>query len=448
MPERLVVVGGDAAGMSAASQARRRDDDLEIVALEKGLWTSYAACGIPYFVSGTIDDIDRLVARAPQRFRDEHRIDVRLEHEVTGIDLGSRQVEVRDLGHGRTFTLGYDKLMIGTGGRPVRPELPGIDLDFVLGVQTLDDAQRLLAFAEQVQCGHAVVVGGGYIGLEMAEAFALWGADVTIVEQAPQVLTSLDPDMAVLITEALRRHEIDVQCSTRVIGFEPGKVHTDAGVLDADLVVLGIGVQPNSELAAEAGLETGVRGSIRVDRRQQTSTEGVWAAGDCCESYHRVTGGPTYVPLGTVANKQGRVAGVNIGGGYATFPGVVGTAVVRICSVEASRTGLSEREAQGAGFEYVTTRIEATTRAHYFPGSRPIAVKLLAERGSGRVLGGQIVGEEGAAKRIDVIATAITAGLTADEMIDLDLAYAPPFSPVWDPVATAARRLAAVQEGG
>lgn len=441
MPERLVVIGGDAAGMSAASQARRRNDDLEIVALEKGSYTSYAACGIPYFVAGEVTDLEDLVARSPQQFRDKQRIDVRTEHEVTAVDTSTGHVEVHDRAHGRTFTLGYDQLLVATGGRPVRPDLDGIDLDFVHGVQTLGDGAALHAHAEAAATEHVVVVGGGYIGLEMAEAFIRWGADVTLLEAAPQVMGTLDADMAVLVREALERHEVAVRCDTMVSGFEPGRVLTEAGPIEADLVVLGMGVAPNTALAAEAGIPTGVRGAIRVDRRQRTQVEGVWSAGDCAESRHRVTGEPVHIALGTVANKQGRVAGINLGGGYATFPGVVGTAVTRLCATEIARTGLTEREATAAGFSYVATRIEATTRAHYYPGASPITVKMLAERGSGRVLGAQIVGQEGAAKRIDIVATALTAGMDVEELQNLDLGYAPPFSPVWDPVLVAARQL-------
>jgi NADPH-dependent 2,4-dienoyl-CoA reductase/sulfur reductase-like enzyme len=441
MPERLVVVGGDAAGMSGASQARRRNADLEIVALEKGPWTSYAACGIPYFVAGDVEELDRLVARTPQEFRDKHRIDVRTEHEVTAIDPDAGHVEVRDLARNRSFTLGYDELLVATGGRPIRPELPGIDLEFIHGVQTLTDAEALQGHAEQINCSQVVVVGGGYIGLEMAEAFIRWGADVTLLERGPEVMGSLDPDMGALVHEALVRHEVEVRCDTAVMGFEPGKVLTEEGAVDADLVILGLGVEANSGVAAAAGIPTGVRGAIKVDRRQHTEIDGEWAAGDCCETRHRVTGEPVHIPLGTTANKQGRVAGVNLAGGYATFPGVVGTAVTRLCATEVGRTGLNERQARDAGFEHVSVRIEGSTRAHYL-GPKPITVKLLAEKGSGRVLGGQVVGEEGAAKRIDVLATAITAGFTVDELVDLDLGYAPPFSPVWDPVLMAARQAA------
>jgi NADPH-dependent 2,4-dienoyl-CoA reductase/sulfur reductase-like enzyme len=440
MAERLVVIGGDAGGMAAASQARRLRADLEIVALERGNWTSYSACGIPYYVAGEVDDINQLVARDPQTFRDEQRIDVRLRHEATAIDLDERRVEVRDLERERTLTLSFDQLAIGTGARPIRPDLPGIDLPFIHGVQTLDDARSLLAYAEEHDVQRVAVVGGGYIGLEMAEAFTRWGAEVVIIDRAPQVMSSLDPDMGALVAEAMVRHDIEVRCDTVVSGFEDGQVHTSDGTVSADLVVLGIGVEPNAELAREAGLATGVRGAIKVDRRQQTDAEGVWAAGDCCESFHLVTRAPTYLALGTVANKQARVAGINIGGGYATFPGVVGTAVARLCATEVARTGLNEREARKAGFGYGVAKTTSTTRASYFPGLKDIEVKLVVEKVTGRVLGGQIVGEEGAAKRVDVLATAITAGMTVTDLLDLDLGYAPPFSPLWDPVQSSARR--------
>ncbi len=446
MGERLVVIGGDAGGMAAASQAKRRKPELEVVGLGKGSWTSYSACGIPYLVGGVVDELDDLVARTPQEFRDKQRIDVRMGHEATAIDLDARRVEVRDHGHDRTLQLGFDHLMIGTGARPTRPPLPGIDLDFVKGVQTLDDAKVLLDHARDTDCRDVVVVGGGYIGLEMAEAFIERGARVTLVEGGPQVMRTLDADMAAPIHDALVGLGIGLRLGTSAQGFEPGVVHTAEGDVPADLVVLGLGVVPNAELAADAGLTLSTRGSIRVNRRQQTSAEGVWAAGDCCDSKHLVSQRRVHVALGTVANKQARVAGINLGGGYATFPGVVGTAVTKVCSFEVARTGLSETEARADGFEYEVAKIESTTRAGYFPGTKPITVKMLAERGTGRLLGAQIVGEEGAAKRIDVVAVALTAGLTASEAIDLDLSYAPPFSPLWDPVVIAAREAASAVE--
>ncbi|MDZ7675538.1 MAG: FAD-dependent oxidoreductase [Acidimicrobiales bacterium] len=446
MTERLLVIGGDPGGMAAATQARRRQPYLEIVALERGTRTSYSACGIPYLVAGDIDGPDQLIARTPEEFR-EQRIDVRIRHEAMAIDLDARRVEVHDHGRGRTFELGFDRLHLGTGARPIRPDLPGIDLPHVHGVQTVDDGVDLLDHARRSQCRKVVVIGGGYIGIEIAEAFIKWGAEVTLLEGDDQLMRTLDPDMAAPVATAMRKHGVDVRLGVRAEGFEPDQVLTDHGSVDADLVVLGLGVVPNADLAAVAGVDTGIRGAIRVNRRQQTSADGVYAAGDCAESFHRVSQRQVHVALGTVANKQGRVAGINLGGGYATFPGVVGTAITKVCATEMARTGLNESEAALAGFGYETATISSTTRAGYYPDTRPIRIKVLAEHGSRRLLGAQIVGEEGAAKRIDVLATAITAGMTVDEVIDLDLAYAPPFSGVWDAVHIAARTVASALDG-
>jgi NADPH-dependent 2,4-dienoyl-CoA reductase/sulfur reductase-like enzyme len=439
---RLVIVGGDAAGMSAAMQARRHDRTIEIVALERGRWASYSACGIPYLVGGEVDGgIEELVARTPQEFR-EHHIDLRLRHEVTGIDLEAGAVDVHNLEHNRRFRLGFDLLHIATGARPRRPDLPGIDLPTVRGVQTLDDAAELLRHAEHGRCEDVVVVGGGYIGLEMAEAFVRWGARCVLVEGASQVMSTLDPDMAAHCEEALRRFGVDVRTGVSVTGFEEGVVHTEGGDVRADLVVLGLGVEPNGELAAAAGIATGARDAISVDRQQRTSHEAVWAAGDCCESYHLVSQRHTYIALGTIANRQGRVAGTVMGGGYATFPGVVGTAATKVCSTEVARTGLTEREARDAGFGFAATTVESSTQAGYLRDAGTMHVKLVGELGTGRILGAQIVGDPGSGKRIDVVALALHAGFTCDQLVDADLSYAPPFGPLWDPVAVAARQLA------
>ncbi len=443
MAERLIVIGADAAGMSAASQARRRRPDLDIVAFEKGSWTSYSACGIPYVVGGEVDSLDDLVTRTPQELRNQYRIDVRLRHEVVSIDPVAARVTVRDHVHNRELQLGYDQLLMATGARPTRPDLPGVDGESVYGVQTLGDAADLLSQARQSRSSRVVVVGGGYIGLEMAEAFLRWGAQVQLLEGSDQVMArTFDADMATPIEEAMTRHGVVVRTGVRVQAFEPGRVLTSQGPVEADLVILGAGVTPNSEMASAAGVELGHKGAIKVDRRQRTSRDRVWAAGDCAESFHRISQRHLHIALGTVANRQGRVAGINLAGDYATFAGVVGTAVSKICATEVGRTGLTETEATEAGFESVSTIIESTTRAGYFPGARPIKVKLVAEKGTGRVLGGQIVGEEGAAKRIDVLATIVTVGMTLDQVVDLDLGYAPPFSPLWDPVVVAARDLA------
>ncbi|HEY9555382.1 MAG TPA: FAD-dependent oxidoreductase [Acidimicrobiales bacterium] len=443
MADRLVVVGGDAGGMTAALQARRRQPYLEIVALEKGAWTSYSACGIPYLVGGDVASIDDLVARTPQDHREKHRIDVRLHHEVTEIDLAARRLEVRDTQRHRTIQLGFDQLHIATGARPTRPDLPGIDGENVHGVQTLGDAKALLDHARTSRCESVVVVGGGYIGLEMAEAFVRWGAKVTLIEGGDQLMRTLDADMAQRLLEPMKAMGIDVRLGAQAARFEPGRVFlADESSIATDLVVLGLGVSPNSELGEAAGLAVGARGALVVDRRQRTTSPGVYAAGDCCESRHLVSGRQIHVALGTVANKQGRVAGINLGGGYATFPGVVGTAITKVCSLEVARTGLTEREAAEAGFDAVTATIDTTTRAGYLPDAGPMTVKMLAERGTGRLLGAQIVGEVGSAKRIDTVATALHARMLVAELIDLDLAYAPPFSSVWDPIAVAARAVA------
>ncbi|SCG73614.1 NADPH-dependent 2,4-dienoyl-CoA reductase, sulfur reductase [Micromonospora humi] len=447
--ERMIVIGGDAAGMSAASQARRRRGraELDVVAFERGHFTSYSACGIPYWISGLVPERDQLVARTPDAFRDEYDIDVRTRHEVTAIDLDRREVVARDLDGGGEVRAGFDTLVYATGATPVQPEWARDEVAGVFGVQTLDDGAALLDWLEhEPRPRHAVVVGGGYVGVEMAEALVQRGLTVQLVEQAAQPMATVDPDMGELVAEAMRGVGISIRTGMTVTGLTErdgriAAVVTDEGPIPADVVVLGLGVRPNTALAEAAGLPLGPSGGIRVDRRMRVpGVPGVWAAGDCVESLHRVSGMPVHVPLGTHANKQGRVAGINIGGGYATFPGVVGTAVTKVCELEVGRTGLRERDAVEAGFEFVTVTAESTNRAGYYPGARQMTVKLIAERPSGRLLGAQIVGWSEAAKRIDALAVALWNGMTVDEMTALDLGYAPPYAPVWDPVLIAARK--------
>jgi NADPH-dependent 2,4-dienoyl-CoA reductase/sulfur reductase-like enzyme len=439
MADRLVVIGGDAAGMTAATNARRGRPDLEIVVLEKGRQTSYSACGIPYVVSGAVARLDDLIVRTPQEFRDGFRIDVRTRHEVRAIDLDTRRLEVRALDSERTLHLNFDLLHIATGARPMRPPLPGIDGEMVRGVQTLDDAQDLLDLVAANRCRTVTVVGAGYIGLEMAEAFIRRGASVTMVDSNAQPMRSLDPDMGARVAAAVRRFGVDLRLGTKVQGFGPGVVHTASGDIPSELVILGLGVEPNAAIALEAGLEAGVKGAIRVDHRQRTSRDGIYAAGDCADVVHQVSGRRIHLPLGTVANKAGRVAGINLGGGYASFPGVLGTAVTRVCKVEVSRTGLNEAEATEAGIEYLVGSVEGTSRAGYLPSAEPVHAKVLVEKGSGRLIGGQLVGADRAGKRIDTLATAITARMTASAFVDVDLAYAPAVSPMWDAFQLAAR---------
>ena len=452
MTERLVVVGGDAGGMTAASQARRwkSSDELEIVAFERGNYTSYSACGIPYFLGGVVEGFESLVVRTPEEFAEKSQIDARINSEVTEIDLDARSVTVS--GPNGTYTEGFDQLLIATGGVPLRFDWPGSDADGIFGVQVLDDAVAIdKALAEGPR--KAVVVGGGYIGLEMAEAFVTRGIDVTLVEAASQPMGTLDPDMGVLVADVLKELGVDVQCSNPVKGFETSEgrvtaVVTEGGTYPADIVALGLGTSPNVALAEAAGIPIGPSGAIKVDRRMQTDVDGVWSAGDCAEKFHLVSRKQVSIALGTHANKEGRVAGLNIGGKYATFPGVLGTAVSKVCGVEVARTGLKESEAEEAGFKTVSTVIDSTTRAGYFPGAAPIKTKMIVEHRSGRLLGAQIIGKEGAAKRIDAIATALWNEMTVDQMLHLDLGYAPPFAPVWDPVLVAARQSwKAIHEG-
>ena len=456
MSERLVVVGGDAAGMSAASQARRRrtPDDLEIVAFERGNYTSYSACGIPYFVGNTVGELESLIARSPETFRDKFSIEARLRHEVTEIDVDRRAVRVRGLaaGGGERWE-GFEQLVIATGAVPARPGIPGIDAAGVFGVQTLDDGLAVRSALDDGQPRTAVVVGAGYIGLEMAEALVHRGLQVSLVERSPQPMATLDEDMGSPLADAMRHIGISLHLGESVVGFETKDGHvsavvTDAGILPADLVVLGLGVRPNAELAQAAGIGTGTTGGVVTDRRMRTRLDGIWAAGDCVETFHRISRRGVHIALGTHANKQGRVAGINIGGGYATFPGVLGTAVTKICGIEVARTGLGEREAAQAGFGYEATVVDSTTRAGYYPGAQKIKTKIIAECRSGKLLGAQIVGAENAAKRIDALAVALWNEMTVEEMSGLDLSYAPPFSPVWDPVLIAARKAAEAIERG
>lgn len=451
MIERLVVVGGDAAGMSAASQARRTKEasELEIVAYERGTTTSYAACGIPYWVGGLVEEREALVARTAATFRSRYDIDARVRHEVVAIDTRARTVTVRDLDAGRETIEGYDHLLVATGAEPLRPPIEGIDLAGVFGIQTLDDGQRVIDALTDRQPRRAVVIGGGYIGLEMAEALCVRGLEVHVVDALEQPMSTLDPELGEQVSDAMRAMGIHVHLGTPVDAIEAGgdgwATAVDLGdrSIDADIVVLGLGTRPLSDLAADAGVPIGGSGGIVTDRRQRTPVDGVWAAGDCAETVHRVSSKPVAIALGTIANKQGRVAGINLAGGYQTFPGVLGTAVTKVCELEIARTGLNEEQARDAGFEAVAATIDSRTRAGYYPGAEPLTVKVVAELGTGRMLGAQIVGAQGAAKRIDVFATAIWNSMTAEDLSQVDLSYAPPFSPVWDPVLIAARRAAA-----
>lgn len=457
MAERLVVIGGDATGMSAASQARRLKGpgELEIVAFERGHFTSYSACGIPYWVGGDVPERDDLIARTPE----EHRargIDLRTRTEVLEIDTAGRRVRARDLESGEEYGTSYDKLVIATGARPVRPRLAGIDAPGVHGVQTLDDGQALLDTLRSTPGRRAVIVGAGYIGVEMAEALLHRDYEVTVVTRGEQPMSTLDADMGRLVREAMDGMGITTVTGaevTKILTGEDGRVRavaTEDAEYPADVVVLGIGVEPQTELARAAGLPLGEYGGLLTDLAMRVrGHEDIWAGGDCVEVLDLVSGRERHIALGTHANKHGQIIGSGVGGGYATFPGVVGTAVSKVCDLEIARTGLRERDAREAGLQFVTATIESTNSAGYYPGAALMTVKMLAERRTGRLLGVQIVGRDGAAKRVDIAAVALTAGMTVEQLVTLDLGYAPPFSPVWDPVLVAARKaVSAVRAAG
>lgn len=442
----LVVIGGDAAGMSAASKVRREQPDRPIIVFEKSSYTSYSACGIPYFISETVDKLEDLVIRTPEEFRNKYKIDVRTEHLVLEVDTQKKRVRVLDKTKNEELWQEYGQLLIATGAKAFCPAIEGNNAPNVFGISTLKSGYNLECYIEEKKPKQAVIIGGGYIGLEMAEALLIRGLKVTLVNRSAEVMNTLDPDMGELVSEAMRKLGVNLLTNEALQSFELANglvnaVVTNRQTIPTDIVVLGMGSEPNTGLLKGSGIILGIKGAVKVNRKQETNAEGVYAAGDCAETFHLVSNKAVYIPLGTTANKTGLVAGTNIAGGESSFPGVVGTAVCKICSYEVARTGLLEKELKKLEVDYVTATTESKTRAHYYPNAKDIVVKLLAEKGTGRLLGGQIIGEEGAAKRIDVIATALTHNLTVQNLVDLDLSYAPPFSPVWDPVQTAARKL-------
>jgi NADPH-dependent 2,4-dienoyl-CoA reductase/sulfur reductase-like enzyme len=439
--ERLVVIGGGAAGMSAASAARRTDPSREVVVLEAGGYAAYGMCGIPYYLGGEVDRAESLLAYPPAFFRERRGIDLRLHTRATRIDPDRRVVCYR--GDGRESRLTYRHLVVAAGGTPTRPPVPGLDDPHVFTVRTLEDAIRLRSLLDAGHVGRALVVGAGDIGLEMADALTARGVTVTVAEQLPRVMPNLDPELAALVEEEVRRHGADLRLGA---GLESVRRTADGlealvngTVVAVDAVVVASGVRAESNVAAAAGALTGPGGALLVDDRMRTSLPEVYAAGDCIAPHHHVLGRPAFVPLGPAANKTGRVAGTVAAGGDARFSGIVGTAVVKVFDLAVARTGLTLAEAQVEGIPAVATDALGKSRAKYFPGTAPVSVRLVHES-RGRVLGAQIVGSgDGVAKRIDVIAVALQAGLDVEELHAVDLSYAPPYAPVYEPILLAAQ---------
>jgi NADPH-dependent 2,4-dienoyl-CoA reductase/sulfur reductase-like enzyme len=427
----LVVIGGVAAGMSAAARARRLDPGLEILVLEKGPVISYGACGLPYLVEGRVREPEQLIVYTPEYFRKERNIEVRTGARVVSMAHSRRELVLESGDRVR-----YDRLVLATGARSGTLALPGAGQPHVFTLHTLDHAIAMRRFLAEKQPRRAVVVGAGYIGVEAADALRRHGLRVTVLERSPNALLRDDPQITLAVRRVLEEHGVELRCGIPVEAIEPDRV---AGV-PCDMVVLAAGFKPNVELAAEAGVELGRTGAIRTTDRMETNLAGVYAAGDCAEVTHLVSGTPTYIPLGTTANKAGRVAGANAAGGRERFAGVVGTSIVGVFGMAFATTGLSEVQARAAGFSPVAARIEAYSRPRYYQGSKT-TVELVADRATRRLLGGTVIGEDGAAGRIDVIATALTARLRADDFEQLDLAYSPPFSPTWDPLLISAQQL-------
>jgi NADPH-dependent 2,4-dienoyl-CoA reductase/sulfur reductase-like enzyme len=433
MTQRLVVIGGGAAGMSAASAARRTDPGLEVVVLESTSHIAYGLCGLPYYLSGAVGTADDLFAYPRERFTQARGIDVRTAASATELDPEGRWVGYRH--NGRSHRLSYSGLVVAAGAAPVVLEVPAVAADRTFTVRTLEEAIALRGLLDAGKVGSALVVGAGYIGLEMAEALVARGVRVTVVERLGQVLPTLDPEPAAVVEEHVRGH-VDLR-----LGTDAG----DPDLPEVDLAVVSVGVRPAATIAGAAGAETGPAGALLVDAQMRTTLPGVWAAGDCIAPHHRVTGAPAYVPLGTTANKTGRVAGTVAAGGTASFDGIVGTAVVKVFGLEVARTGLTLTEALAAGLPAVATDVVHRTRAKYYPGGSTLHVRIV-HGSDGRLLGAQMVGAEGASKRIDVVALALQAGLSVADLATLDLAYAPPYSPVYDPILIAAET--ALRGGG
>jgi CoA-dependent NAD(P)H sulfur oxidoreductase len=439
---RLVIVGGVAAGTKAASRARRVDPEVEITVYQEEPEPSISECGLPYHLSGVVAGREELVARTPEKFA-EKGIEVRVRHRVERIDPTAKKLSVRNLSKGHSFEDTYDRLVIATGAQAVFPPLPGVDLDGVFKLRFLTDSDAVRGHIREHSPREAAVVGGGYIGLEVAENLCRLGMEVSLIEGEDRVALSYGPEVAQRVEDHLKENGVRVYTGAEVEAFTGEErvrgVRFGDEELEVDLVVVGVGIKPRVELAEEAGVELGPSGAIRVDRHMRTNLPDVWAAGDCVESLNLVSGEPAWVPLGDTANQMGRVAGTNaaMGEDALEFPGILGTGIFKVFDLGVGKTGLSEKEAEDAGFETVGAAIETTDRASYYPGVEKVFLKLIADRATGRLLGAEAAGS-GADKLTDVCATAIWSKLSYPDLVNLDLAYAPPYGPALSPVVQAA----------
>lgn len=439
---KIVIVGGVAGGASAAAKARRVSEHADIDVFERGPYVSFANCGLPYYIGGEIADRQSLLLQTPESFWTRFRVNVHIRHEVLSINRQAKQVQVKNLLTGEVSVHPYDKLILATGAGAVIPPLPGIQAENIFTVKTVPDSDAVKTFIEKTAAKRGTVVGGGFIGLESAEALVHRGLDVTLVEMLPQVLPPLDAEMARFVSDHLTAQGVHVLLGDGLKGFHGGARVSEVELASgrrilADFVILSIGVRPELKLAQVAGLTIGKAGGIEVNEFQQTSDPDIYAAGDAAEVLNLVTHQKSRIPLAGPANKQGRVAGANAAGAKLSFPGALGTAIVEALGITAAKTGLSEREAKAAGITFFVSYTHSTDHAGYYPGSELLHIKLIAEEPGGRLLGAQIVGEQGVDKRIDVLATALSAGMKVSDLENLDLAYAPQFSSAKDPVIMA-----------
>jgi len=434
MATRIVIVGGVAGGATAAAKARREDEHAEITIFERGPYVSFANCGMPYYLGREIIDRDKLLLMTPESFHRKYRVNVHVGHEVVELDCGSKEVLVRDADGGqRRHT--YDKLILSQGAAPTRPPIKGIDREHVFTLRDIPDMDRIEAFLNDRRRESAVIIGGGFIGLEMAEAFHHRGLAVTVVEKAPHIMPVLDDDVATECSAAAERDGFDIHAGSTVVTIDPNSVVLDNGArVPADIVLISTGVRPEVVLAKNAGLEIGQTGAVAVNARMETSDPDVLAVGDAAEVNHRITGRRTRIALAGPANRQGRIAGINVTGGHAIYGGAIGTSIVRLFENAIGLTGLSTRAAEEIGYSVITSMTRDPSHAGYYPGAETVVSKLIIDQSTGRILGAQVFGRDGVDKRIDVYACAVYNGITVEDLAQTDFAYSPPFGLANDPV--------------
>ena len=436
---KVIIIGGVAGGASAAARIRRLDETAQIIVLERSNYVSYANCWLPYFIGGVIREQAELTLQTPQSFWERFHIDVRVRNEAVDIDVKSKTVAIRRLDTGEIYHEQYDKLLLSPGAKPVVPHLPGVTSDRIFSLRTVEDTLRIRKFIEEYKPATAVLVGGGFIGLEMAENLTAMGISVTVIQRSNQLFAPMDADMASFIHAQMRSHGVKLELEKTVTGFsskggKPVTMIKDSEPISSDMVLLGVGVEPDTVLAEKAGLALGIRGAVAVNEYMETSVPDIYAVGDAVEVSHFVTGKKSLISLAGPANKQGRIAADNICGGNSMFKGTQGSSVIKIFEMTGAVTGINEKTAEAAGIVYDKIVLSPVSHAAYYPGGQTMYMKVLYEKETLRLLGAQIAGYEGVDKRIDVIAAAIRAGMTADKLAELELAYAPPYSSAKDPV--------------